>query len=72
MKSTRINISHNIMNVITHKISNYHFHQSDARFEVVFGVENWTPTSGGGNVTSNFKMFACYNPSLGLTTKERA
>jgi hypothetical protein len=46
------------MNVITQKVSNYHFHQSDAKFEVVFGAGNWTPTSGGRNATSNFKVFA--------------
>ncbi len=43
------------MNVITHKVLHYHFHRSDARFEIVFGARNWTPTGGGGNVTSNFK-----------------
>jgi hypothetical protein len=55
MRSTRINTNHNIMSVITHKVSDYHFHQGDAGFEAVSragpelgagaGAGDWTPTS---------------------------
>ncbi len=47
----RNNTNHNIMSVITHKVSDYHFHQGDAGFEAVsragpeLGAGDWTPTS---------------------------
>ncbi len=55
MRSTRINTNHNIMSVITHKVSDHHFHQGDAGFEAVSrdgpelragaGAGDRTPTS---------------------------
>ncbi len=64
MRSRRINTNHNIMSVITHKVSDYHFHEGDAGFEGVSraGPElgagaragDWTPTS----VTLDFRVSA--------------